>query len=168
MAARAWHRSSRAGSSVAGRRQTGHPDRDGRHRPRGRRDRHPPLPRRPLPDPRLPPLNATGDVIDNVFVISDPNPLPAGRWPTTAIWRSASGTIIKTVNEVPSTRDPSAARSLHGRPTRPASTASRQPATVRAEPRWASAPEERSLRVDLVKMVADALAGLGLTALGRG
>jgi hypothetical protein len=50
---------------------------------------------------RLPALNATGNVIDNVFVTPIPTLFERGAWPTTAIWRSASGTMIKTVNEVP-------------------------------------------------------------------
>jgi hypothetical protein len=50
---------------------------------------------------RLPALNATGNVIDNVFVTPIPTLFERGGWPTTAIWRSASGTIIKTINEVP-------------------------------------------------------------------
>jgi hypothetical protein len=50
---------------------------------------------------RLPPLSATGDVINNVFVISIPTLFERGAWPATAIWRSASGQIIKTINERP-------------------------------------------------------------------
>jgi hypothetical protein len=50
---------------------------------------------------RLPPLNATGDVVNNVFVISIPTLFQRGAWPATAIWRSASGDVIKTVNERP-------------------------------------------------------------------
>lgn len=50
---------------------------------------------------RLAPLNATGDVIHNVFVIPIPTLFQRGAWPATAIWRSASGSIIKTINERP-------------------------------------------------------------------
>ena len=50
---------------------------------------------------RLPPLNATGNVVNNVFVIPIPTLFERGAWPTTAIWRSSSGETIKTVNEVP-------------------------------------------------------------------
>lgn len=50
---------------------------------------------------RLPALNVTGDVVNSVFVIRVPTLLQRGGWPTTAIWRSASGKLIKTVNEVP-------------------------------------------------------------------
>jgi hypothetical protein len=50
---------------------------------------------------RLPPLNATGDVVNNVFVIPIPTLFERGGWPTTAIWRSASGKVIKTVDERP-------------------------------------------------------------------
>jgi hypothetical protein len=50
---------------------------------------------------QLPPLNATGDVINNVFVIPIPTLFQRGAWPATAIWRSASGQIVKTVNERP-------------------------------------------------------------------
>lgn len=51
--------------------------------------------------PRLPELSATGDVVDNVFVIPIPTLFRRGGWPTKATWRSASGTVIKTVNERP-------------------------------------------------------------------
>jgi hypothetical protein len=50
---------------------------------------------------RLPPLSATGEVVNNVFVISIPTLFQRGAWPTTAIWRSASGTVIKTIHERP-------------------------------------------------------------------
>lgn len=50
---------------------------------------------------RLPALNATGDVTNNVFVIPIPTLFQRGAWPTTAIWRSVSGKVIKTINEVP-------------------------------------------------------------------
>jgi hypothetical protein len=50
---------------------------------------------------RLPALSVTGDVIDNVFVVPIPTLFERGGWPNAAIWRSNSGTIIKTVNEVP-------------------------------------------------------------------
>lgn len=49
----------------------------------------------------LPALHATGDVVNDVFVIPIPSLFERGAWPATAIWRSASGTIIKTVNERP-------------------------------------------------------------------
>jgi hypothetical protein len=50
---------------------------------------------------RLPALNATGNVADNVFVIPIPTLFQRGGWPTTAIWRSAAGKLIKSINEVP-------------------------------------------------------------------
>jgi hypothetical protein len=50
---------------------------------------------------RLPPLSATGDVINNVFVIPIPTLYERGGWPATAIWRSAPGQIVKTINEGP-------------------------------------------------------------------
>jgi hypothetical protein len=50
---------------------------------------------------RLPALNATGAVINNVFVIPLPTLFQRGGWPATAIWRSASGQIVKTINEGP-------------------------------------------------------------------
>ncbi len=50
---------------------------------------------------QLPALNATGKVINNVFIIPIPTLFQRGGWPSTAIWRSATGTIIKTVNERP-------------------------------------------------------------------
>jgi hypothetical protein len=50
---------------------------------------------------RLPPLSATGDVVNDVFVIPIPTLFQRGGWPTTAIWRSASGKVIKTVDERP-------------------------------------------------------------------
>ncbi|MGI8411470.1 MAG: hypothetical protein ACR2LV_02175 [Solirubrobacteraceae bacterium] len=49
----------------------------------------------------LPALSATGNVIDDVFVIPVPTLFQRGGWPTTAIWRSASGQVIKTVDERP-------------------------------------------------------------------
>jgi hypothetical protein len=49
---------------------------------------------------RLPPLNATGNVVNNLFIIPIPTLFERGAWPTTAIWRSSSGRVIKTVNEV--------------------------------------------------------------------
>jgi hypothetical protein len=49
----------------------------------------------------LPALNATGEVVNNVFVIPVPTLFERGGWPTTAIWRSASGKVIKTVDERP-------------------------------------------------------------------
>ena len=50
---------------------------------------------------RLPPLNVTGDVVDDVFVIPVPTLFQRGGWPNTAIWRSASGKVTKTVDERP-------------------------------------------------------------------
>jgi hypothetical protein len=50
---------------------------------------------------QLPALNASGNVINNVFVIAIPTLFQRGGWPTAAIWRAASGKIIKTVNERP-------------------------------------------------------------------
>ncbi len=50
---------------------------------------------------RLPALSATGNVVNDVFVIPIPTLFQRGGWPTTAIWRSASGTVIKTVDERP-------------------------------------------------------------------
>lgn len=50
---------------------------------------------------RLPPLSATGDVVNDVVVIPIPTLFQRGGWPTTAIWRSASGSVIKTINETP-------------------------------------------------------------------
>lgn len=49
----------------------------------------------------LPALDATGDVVNDVFVIPVPTLFERGGWPATAVWRSASGTVIKTVNERP-------------------------------------------------------------------
>jgi hypothetical protein len=49
----------------------------------------------------LPALSAVGKVINNVFIIPIPTLLERGAWPNTAIWRSPSGNIIKTVNERP-------------------------------------------------------------------
>jgi hypothetical protein len=46
-------------------------------------------------------LNATDSAINDVFVIPIPRPFQRGAWPTTETWRSASGKIIKTVNERP-------------------------------------------------------------------
>lgn len=50
---------------------------------------------------RLPALNATGNVVNNVFVIPIPTLFERGGWPTTATWRTASGKPIQTVNERP-------------------------------------------------------------------
>jgi hypothetical protein len=50
---------------------------------------------------RLPALNATGAVHNNVFVITIPTLFQRGGWPTSATWRSSSGTVTKTVNEAP-------------------------------------------------------------------
>jgi len=49
---------------------------------------------------RLPPFSATGDVVGDVFVMPVPTLFQRG-WPTTAIWRSASGEVIRTVDERP-------------------------------------------------------------------
>jgi hypothetical protein len=49
----------------------------------------------------LPALNATGKVIDNVFIIPIPTLFKRGGWPTTATWRSTTGKLIKTINETP-------------------------------------------------------------------
>jgi hypothetical protein len=49
----------------------------------------------------LPALSATGNVVNNVFVIPIPTLFQRGAWPTAAIWRSATGQVIKTVNERP-------------------------------------------------------------------
>ncbi len=49
----------------------------------------------------LPPLSATGDVVNGVFVIPVPTLFERGGWLTTAIWRSAAGKVIKTVDERP-------------------------------------------------------------------
>jgi uncharacterized protein YggE len=54
---------------------------------------------------------AAGDVINNVFVIPISTLFERGGWPTTAIWRSTSGAVIKTITNAPSTPDPPAARS---------------------------------------------------------
>jgi hypothetical protein len=48
---------------------------------------------------RLPPLDATGKVINNVFVIRVPSLFSRHGWPASEVWRSASGRVIKTVNE---------------------------------------------------------------------
>lgn len=50
---------------------------------------------------RLTALSVTGNVVNDVFVIPVPTLFQRGGWPTTAIWRSASGKIIKTINETP-------------------------------------------------------------------
>ena len=49
----------------------------------------------------LPALTVTGDVVNNVFVIPIPTLFQRGGWPATAIWRSPSGKVIKTINEHP-------------------------------------------------------------------
>jgi hypothetical protein len=48
---------------------------------------------------RLPALSATGNVVNNVFVIPVPTLFERGGWPATATWRSASGKVIKTIDE---------------------------------------------------------------------
>jgi hypothetical protein len=40
-------------------------------------------------------------VVKDVFAIRIPTLFERGGWPSDAIWRSASGEIIKTVNERP-------------------------------------------------------------------
>lgn len=50
---------------------------------------------------RLPALSATGDVVNNVFVIPVATLFQRGGWPSTAIWRSPSGEVIKTIDESP-------------------------------------------------------------------
>ena len=50
---------------------------------------------------RLPALSATGDVVNDVFVIPVPTLFQRGGWPSTAIWRAASGKVIKTIDENP-------------------------------------------------------------------
>jgi hypothetical protein len=54
-----------------------------------------------FPTGNLPALSVTGDVVNNVFVIPIPTLFQRGGWPATAIWRSASGKVIRTVNERP-------------------------------------------------------------------
>jgi len=49
----------------------------------------------------LPALSATGNVVNSVFVIPVPTLFERGGWPTTTIWRSASGNVIKTIDERP-------------------------------------------------------------------
>ncbi|MFZ1992476.1 MAG: hypothetical protein WAU75_00085, partial [Solirubrobacteraceae bacterium] len=48
---------------------------------------------------KLATLSVTGQVVNNVFLVSVPTLFERGGWPSAAIWRSASGKIIKTVNE---------------------------------------------------------------------
>jgi hypothetical protein len=51
---------------------------------------------------RLPPLSVTGNVVNNVlFIRPIPTLFQRGGWPTSALWRSASGKVIKTVDERP-------------------------------------------------------------------
>jgi hypothetical protein len=50
---------------------------------------------------RLPAFGKTGSVLNSVFVISASRRSKRQNWPITAIWRSTSGKIIKTVNERP-------------------------------------------------------------------
>ena len=50
---------------------------------------------------RLAALNATGKVVNNVFVVPVPTLFERGGWPVSAVWRSASGQVIKTVDERP-------------------------------------------------------------------
>jgi hypothetical protein len=46
-------------------------------------------------------VNVTGDVINDVFVVPVPGLFARGGWPTSAIWRSASGGVVRVVNERP-------------------------------------------------------------------
>jgi hypothetical protein len=46
-------------------------------------------------------LNTAGLVVNDVFVIPVHTLLQRGAWPTTETWRSATGKVIKTVNERP-------------------------------------------------------------------
>jgi hypothetical protein len=48
---------------------------------------------------RLPALNATGDVVNNIFAIQVPTLEQRGWRPATATWRSANGRVIKTIKE---------------------------------------------------------------------
>jgi hypothetical protein len=48
-----------------------------------------------------PAFSATGNVVNNVFVISASRRSAQQNWPITAIWRAASGKVIKTINERP-------------------------------------------------------------------
>jgi hypothetical protein len=48
---------------------------------------------------QLPALNATGSVVNNVFVIPIATLFQRGGWPATETWRSATGKVIKIVNE---------------------------------------------------------------------
>ena len=50
---------------------------------------------------RVAALNATGRVVNNVFVVPVPTLFERGGWPVSAVWRSASGGVIKTVDERP-------------------------------------------------------------------
>ncbi|HET6866431.1 MAG TPA: hypothetical protein VFH80_10990 [Solirubrobacteraceae bacterium] len=50
---------------------------------------------------RLPALSATGNVVDNVFVMRVPTLFERGAWPTTAVWRPADGHVVKTIDERP-------------------------------------------------------------------
>ncbi len=49
---------------------------------------------------RLPKLTATGDVVNNVFVIPIPTRYENAS-PASAIWRSQSGEVLKTINARP-------------------------------------------------------------------
>ena len=48
---------------------------------------------------RLPPISLSSNVIGNVFVMTIPNFGAARYWPSTMIWRAASGAVSKTINE---------------------------------------------------------------------
>jgi hypothetical protein len=50
---------------------------------------------------RLPPIVVSGDVVNNLFIVPVPDLGPVRSWPTTMVWRNASGQIIKTINERP-------------------------------------------------------------------
>lgn len=49
----------------------------------------------------LPALAVTGAVVHNVFVIPIPTLFQRGGWPSTAVWRSATGNVIRTIDERP-------------------------------------------------------------------
>ncbi len=50
---------------------------------------------------RMRAFSVTGNVINNVFALSASRRSAQRNWPTSSIWRSASGKVIKTVNERP-------------------------------------------------------------------
>ena len=49
----------------------------------------------------LPALTASATVVNDVFLIPVPTLFERGRWPNSEVWRSASGQVIKTVDERP-------------------------------------------------------------------